>query len=88
MIIKTHFFKQYNSITRKSRICKNSITSLTKNLDIKFNLLLLLLKMIYRYKFIETPKSCYSVILWFNLLTVSKLHYNKGLLYSCYTVIL
>jgi hypothetical protein len=54
MILKTQFFEQYNSITGKSRICKSSITTLTKTVDNKFNLLLLLLKMIYRYKFIKT----------------------------------
>jgi hypothetical protein len=66
MILKTHFFEQYNSITRKSRICKSSITTLTKTVDNKNNLLLLYINLLYRNKFIKTRKSCYSVIVGVN----------------------
>jgi len=40
------------------------------------------------YKYMKTAKSCYTVIVGFNLLIVRRLHYNKVLLYWCYTVIL
>lgn len=88
MILKTQYFEQYNSITAKSRFYKCSITTLTKTVDNKFNLLLLYINLLYLNKFIKTAKSCYTVIVALNLLIFSKLHYNKGLLYSCYTVIL
>jgi hypothetical protein len=54
MILKTQFFEQYNSITSKSRICKSSITTLTKTVDNKNNLLLLYIDLLYRNKFIKT----------------------------------
>jgi len=81
MVLKTNFFEQYNSITRKSRICKSSVTTLTKTLDNKNNLLLLYINLLYRNKFIKTRKSCYTVILGCNLLIVSKLHGFA----TCYT---
>jgi len=81
MILKTHFFDQYNSITRKLRICKNSITTITKTVDNKNNLLLLYIDLLYRNKFIKTRKSCYTVILGCNLLIYSKLQRFA----TCYT---
>lgn len=71
MILKTQFFEQYNSITRKLRICKSSITTITKTVDNKNNLLLLYIDLLYRNKFIKTRKSCYTVILGCNSLVVS-----------------
>ena len=37
MILKTHFFYHYNTITTKTRIHKSTITTITKTLDNKFN---------------------------------------------------
>jgi len=81
MVLKTNFFEQYNSITRKSRICKSSVTTLTKTVDNKNNLLLLYIDLLYRNKFIKTRKSCYTVILGCNLLIYSKLQRFA----TCYT---
>lgn len=87
VILKTTFFRQYITITAKLRPVKNSITTLTKTGDNKFNLYILYINLLYLGKYVKTGFPCYTVIVPLNSLIHKTIHYNTGLLYSCYSVI-